>query len=86
MHFIYNTNRLYEKETPDVICHSIKFCTTDAGQPECHIFPKPKVSISHQVNLLNERWRLNQKKFRVNNDPKICNNPIFKKICDYIKK
>jgi hypothetical protein len=27
-----------------VVCHSIDFCKTDPGQPECHIFPKPKVT------------------------------------------
>jgi len=36
-------NGLYNKETPDVICHLIKICKTDAGQPECTMFPKPKV-------------------------------------------
>ena len=41
---IFLFKRLYEKETPDVVCHSIPgFCKTDPGQPECHIFPKPKV-------------------------------------------
>ena len=36
--------RLYNKETPDVICHLINICKTDAGQPECTLFPKPKVN------------------------------------------
>jgi acyloxyacyl hydrolase len=33
----------YLKETPDVICHAMKFCRTDPGQPECRLFPKPNV-------------------------------------------
>ena len=35
---------LYEKESSDVICHALDICHTDAGQSECHIFPKPKVT------------------------------------------
>lgn len=31
------------KETPDVICHVLGFCTTDKGHKECNLFPKPKV-------------------------------------------
>jgi acyloxyacyl hydrolase len=33
----------YLKQTPDVICHTLKFCRTDPGQPECRLFPKPNV-------------------------------------------
>lgn len=36
-------NGFYLKHTPDVICHTLNFCRTDPGQPECRLFPKPKV-------------------------------------------
>jgi acyloxyacyl hydrolase len=35
----------YLKQTPDVICHALKICRTDPGQPECRLFPKPNVKI-----------------------------------------
>jgi acyloxyacyl hydrolase len=35
----------YLKKTPDIICHTLKFCRTDSGQPECRLFPKPSVAI-----------------------------------------
>ncbi len=34
--------RFYSKETPDVICQAIKACTIQT-QPECRLFPNPKV-------------------------------------------
>lgn len=30
---------LYSNASPDAVCHTLKFCRTDPGQPECHIFP-----------------------------------------------
>uniref|UniRef100_A0A7M4EWE3 Acyloxyacyl hydrolase n=1 Tax=Crocodylus porosus TaxID=8502 RepID=A0A7M4EWE3_CROPO len=31
------------KMNADVVCHSIKLCKQDAGQPLCHLYPPPKV-------------------------------------------
>lgn len=28
----------------DVVCHSLKLCKQDPGQPLCHLYPPPKVS------------------------------------------
>uniref|UniRef100_A0A8C0FK54 Acyloxyacyl hydrolase n=1 Tax=Bubo bubo TaxID=30461 RepID=A0A8C0FK54_BUBBB len=32
------------KMNADVVCHSLKLCKQDPGQPLCHLYPPPKVS------------------------------------------
>ena len=44
-------NGIYEKESADVICHALDICHTDKGQPECHIYPKPKVGTLNSWTL-----------------------------------
>eukprot|EP00058_Branchiostoma_floridae_P008751 XP_002594239.1 hypothetical protein BRAFLDRAFT_65090 [Branchiostoma floridae] len=38
----YIAEAIYNKETPDVVCHAIGFCKVDPGHQACHIFPPPK--------------------------------------------
>lgn len=35
---------LEAKLNADVVCHTLKFCKQDPGQPLCHLYPLPKVS------------------------------------------
>lgn len=39
----YFFERLYLRETPDVICHALRFCYTQPGEKQCRLFPEPKV-------------------------------------------
>ncbi|RNA11317.1 acyloxyacyl hydrolase [Brachionus plicatilis] len=78
-------NGLFNKETPDVICHATGFCRTDPGHEECHIFPLPSTSIKNRVIYFkNGLARNNIEIPDAKNNP--CNMSIFKPICDYIKK
>uniref|UniRef100_A0A8C3TKW0 Acyloxyacyl hydrolase n=1 Tax=Chelydra serpentina TaxID=8475 RepID=A0A8C3TKW0_CHESE len=48
------------KMNADVVCHSIKLCKQNAGQPFCHLYPPPKVSyawISDITTLRGYHWR-----------------------------
>ncbi|OXB83213.1 UNVERIFIED_CONTAM: hypothetical protein H355_001965 [Colinus virginianus] len=33
----------------DVVCHSLKLCKQDPGQPLCHLYPPPKVGLSTAI-------------------------------------
>ncbi|CAF0849295.1 unnamed protein product [Brachionus calyciflorus] len=74
---------LYSKETPDVICHALKFCRTDPGKEECHVLPLPKNSIRNQLQVFENKLKLKNVPI-----PKlvICEMDIFKPICEYLKK
>lgn len=81
---------LYAKESADVICHQLGICRTDPGQPECHLYPiknkQQHMSIAQRViqfraNLLSQNVRIR----RVASSS-ICDDAIFKPICDYIKR
>lgn len=69
----------------DVVCHTLKFCKQDPGQPLCHLYPLPK-----------EAWTLTLEKARqiVKKSPAlkysrsgsdICSLPFLAKICQKIK-
>lgn len=77
--------RLFKKETPDVICHALRFCRTDPGHEECHVYPLPNKSIKNRLVFFKNRLIRNNI-----NIPLVKDNPcemsIFKSICDYINK
>ncbi|XP_047705228.1 acyloxyacyl hydrolase isoform X1 [Prionailurus viverrinus] len=69
----------------DVVCHTLKFCKQDPGQPLCHLYPLPK-----------EPWKFTLEKARqiVKKSPAlkysrssadICSLPFLAKICQKIK-
>uniref|UniRef100_A0A8C3JUS7 Saposin B-type domain-containing protein n=1 Tax=Calidris pygmaea TaxID=425635 RepID=A0A8C3JUS7_9CHAR len=39
----------------DVVCHSLKLCKQDPGQPLCHLYPPPKVS---RFSIFFQNYRL----------------------------
>jgi acyloxyacyl hydrolase len=66
-------------DNPDVICHALKFCKDDPGQPKCHIYPlKSSISVSQRAfNLRQQHSFINS--YQAN--PKICDVPGIKEIC-----
>nr|XP_039256244.1 acyloxyacyl hydrolase-like [Styela clava] len=81
---------IYHKETPDLICHDIGFCTQDPGKNYCHLFPMPSkfrsspgrpISSSFSSRrLVSPYYQLPQQRL------KICDIPEVKEICDLINR
>lgn len=69
-----------KNETPDVICHSLKICTDDAGQPECRLFPSKSLStISLAQRGANLRYH--HPSLHPLFTSKMCQLPGIKEIC-----
>ncbi|CAF0927615.1 unnamed protein product [Didymodactylos carnosus] len=68
-----------KKETPDVICHAMKICTTDPDQPECHLFPSKSLTMSlvHSGSRLRRQHPTLEPFF----DLKLCTLPGIREIC-----
>ncbi|UJR23997.1 hypothetical protein I4U23_026963 [Adineta vaga] len=64
---------LVRKESPDDVCHTLKYCRNDPGQSECRLFPKTLSSISHS----NHQRTIHSS---------ICTVPGIKEICDLLNK
>ncbi|CAF1649860.1 unnamed protein product [Adineta ricciae] len=62
---------LVRKESPDDVCHTLKFCRNDPGQSECRLFPKRKSSRSYGS---------------ADSKASICDLPGMKEICDLLNK
>ena len=75
---------LVEKETSDVVCHTIGLCRNDSGQ-FCHIFPLPKDESEEEVTLRvkNIRKRISLK------NPDLFRKKVVEtigiKFCDFFK-
>ena len=70
-------------DNPDVICHSLKFCKDDPGQPKCRIYPsKSTISdVQRASDLRRQHPLINQ--YQAN--PKICDIPGIKEICKILE-
>uniref|UniRef100_A0A8C3TJC3 Acyloxyacyl hydrolase n=1 Tax=Chelydra serpentina TaxID=8475 RepID=A0A8C3TJC3_CHESE len=64
------------KMNADVVCHSIKLCKQNAGQPFCHLYPPPKRSVKLEL--------YNRKKEVCNLDALNCKQKYFK--CGQLQK
>ncbi|CAF1014102.1 unnamed protein product [Rotaria sp. Silwood1] len=75
-----------KKETSDVICHSLKICRTDPGQPECRLY-QPKSSSPSSISL--EQRGLNLRQNHPSLLPllssKICTIPGIDEICKILE-
>ena len=72
------------KDTPDVICHTLKICTDDAGQPKCRLF-SPKNSSSIPVSQHEADLRFRHPSIFAVTDSKICEIPGIKEICKILE-
>ncbi len=71
-------------ETPDDICHSIKICTDDAGQPKCRLFPS-KTSSSNSIAERGANLRLRHPSILSLSQSKACEIPGIKEICKLLE-
>lgn len=75
---------------PDVACHATGICYTEAGQPECALYPKRKGSISHTIKKVFPDpmvWKIHKQKVRSNLKSDICTLlPGLKQFCEMIEK
>ncbi|XP_060079937.1 acyloxyacyl hydrolase-like [Ylistrum balloti] len=78
-----------KEDNPDTFCHKIHFCFTEPGKQECSIFPKPKSRSPRNVHtgILKEvlTYKMKQTPYKIHQDPKICELPGIKAICDWIE-
>ena len=68
------------KETPDVICHSLDICHDDPGQLTCQLFPS-KISTSLSLEERGIRLRHRHSYVSAVQDSKLCTLPGIKEIC-----
>ncbi|XP_052230368.1 acyloxyacyl hydrolase-like isoform X1 [Dreissena polymorpha] len=75
-----------DKDTPDVICHKLGFCTSTKGHPQCTLFPlnsNKKLRHFSEDPILKQKVllkKLNMPKIGAN----ICDLPGIKEICAWI--
>ncbi|KAF1438318.1 Acyloxyacyl hydrolase, partial [Spheniscus demersus] len=77
----------------DVVCHSLKLCKQDPGQPLCHLYPPPKVSCFFTFFKATDCGRTNasiffyflplQKSFM--GFSSVCAFPLLANLCEKIK-
>ncbi len=71
-------------DPPDVVCHSIKFCTDDPGQPKCRLFPH-NTSSSDSISERRENPRLRHRSILSPSESKVCEIPGIKEICKLLE-
>ncbi|XP_019638281.1 PREDICTED: acyloxyacyl hydrolase-like [Branchiostoma belcheri] len=74
----YIAEAIYNKETPDVVCHAIGFCKVDPGHKACHIFPVPKEGMDAALRRIQEVKKMRQGREFTD----ICDIPGIKEICN----
>ena len=72
------------KETPDVICHSLKICFDTPGQPECRMFP-PKIESSMSLAQRGANLRQRHPSILALSKSKACEIPGISEICKILE-
>ncbi|XP_008061457.1 acyloxyacyl hydrolase isoform X2 [Carlito syrichta] len=69
----------------DVVCHTLKFCKQETGQPLCHLYPVPKEAWTYTLEKARQIVKKSptQRYYRSGSD--ICSLPFLAKICQKIK-
>ncbi|XP_055974502.1 acyloxyacyl hydrolase isoform X2 [Sorex fumeus] len=69
----------------DVVCHTLKFCKQEMGQPLCHLYPPPKET--WKFALKKARWIVKKSPVlkHSGSDFNICSLPILANICQKIE-
>ncbi|XP_078607487.1 acyloxyacyl hydrolase-like [Branchiostoma floridae x Branchiostoma japonicum] len=78
----YIAEAIYNKETPDVVCHAIGFCKVDPGHQACHIFPSPKEGMEEALRRIQPMYQDAKKMRERRGFADICDIPGIKEICD----
>ncbi|CAF3243138.1 unnamed protein product [Rotaria sp. Silwood2] len=70
-------------DSPDIICHALKFCTDDPGQAKCRLYPsKSPILFAQHVSNLRRR---HPQPFYDLSQSKICQVPGIKEICKILE-
>ncbi|MEE6465753.1 hypothetical protein FKM82_006675 [Ascaphus truei] len=77
------------KWNADVICHSVKLCSSDLDDPLCHLYKEPKeglqMSIKKAKKIVKHSYYLKNSKVIYDVLSKICSLPVLSKICEMIE-
>ncbi|XP_057588675.1 acyloxyacyl hydrolase isoform X2 [Hippopotamus amphibius kiboko] len=71
--------------TADVVCHALKFCKRDPGQPFCHLYPLPKETWKFALEKARQIVKKSPALIYSRNGFDICSLPFLAKICQKIK-
>ncbi|KGL81593.1 Acyloxyacyl hydrolase, partial [Tinamus guttatus] len=73
----------------DVVCHSLKLCKQDPGQPLCHLYPPPKVSFFYmffKIAGCGGSFKLELYSTEsITGFSNLCAFPVLDKLCEKIK-
>nr|XP_008534465.1 PREDICTED: acyloxyacyl hydrolase [Equus przewalskii] len=69
----------------DVVCHTLKFCKQDPGQPLCHLYPLPKETWKFTLEKARQIVKKSPTLKYSRSDSNICSLPFLAKICEMIK-
>uniref|UniRef100_A0A8D1TS07 Acyloxyacyl hydrolase n=1 Tax=Sus scrofa TaxID=9823 RepID=A0A8D1TS07_PIG len=76
---------LEAKLNADVVCHTLKFCKQDPGQPLCHLYPLPKEAWKFTLTKARQIVKKSPTLTYSRSDSDICSLPFLAKICQKIK-
>lgn len=63
----------------DVICHTLRLCYQDEGQPYCHLFAEPPEGMAKAIRLATAELSVKPK-----DDPIICEIDGIRDLCEYL--
>ncbi|KAM6203048.1 acyloxyacyl hydrolase [Rhynchocyon petersi] len=69
----------------DVVCHTLKFCKQDTGQPLCHFYPPPKEGWTFTLQKARSIIQNSSALKYAGSDSSICSLPFLARICHEIK-
>ncbi|XP_017902645.1 PREDICTED: acyloxyacyl hydrolase [Capra hircus] len=69
----------------DVVCHTLKFCKQDPGQPLCHLYPLPKEAWTFTLEKARQIVKKSPALKYSRSGSDICSLPFLAKICQKIK-
>nr|XP_006124124.1 acyloxyacyl hydrolase [Pelodiscus sinensis] len=76
---------LKDKVNADVVCHAIKLCNQNAGQPFCHLYPPPEMGLNKAVREASRIVKNSKVLKNIAGFTSICAFPPLVKLCEKIK-
>uniref|UniRef100_A0A8B9DL79 Acyloxyacyl hydrolase n=1 Tax=Anser cygnoides TaxID=8845 RepID=A0A8B9DL79_ANSCY len=69
----------------DVVCHSLRLCKQDPGQPLCHLYPPPKVGLSTAIWKAKRILKTSKDLKSTTRFSNLCAFPLLANLCEKIK-
>ncbi|XP_068008835.1 acyloxyacyl hydrolase isoform X1 [Melanerpes formicivorus] len=69
----------------DVVCHSLKLCEQDPGQPLCHLYPPPKEGLVTAIKKAKRVVKKSKKQKSFTELSSMCAFPLLADLCEKIK-